>query len=235
MMALRWQRLAFTAIAATTALAPALNETAAADRAPRLGQPGKDVMWLPTPDDMVVKMLDLAQVAAGERLVDLGSGDGKIAIAAAKRGALAKGIEYDAEMVAHSRRLAAQAGVDVELVQGDIFASDFSRADVVTMYLLDTLNERLRPTLLAMKPGTRVVSYRFGMGAWEPTPPSTAGPTTRTSGAFPPGSRASGRSSSPAIQARRCASSSDSRSSRGASCGASAAARCAMRRFAARS
>lgn len=170
MMALRWLRLAFTAIAATTALAlaPALNETAAADRAPRLGQPGKDVMWLPTPDDMVVKMLDFAQLAPGERLVDLGSGDGKIAIAAAKRGALAQGIEYDAEMVAHSRRLAAQAGVDVELVQGDIFASDFSRADVVTMYLLEALNERLRPTLLAMKPGTRVVSYRFGMGKWEP-------------------------------------------------------------------
>src|SRR5258706_1853204 len=170
MMAVRWLRLAFTAIAATTALALALalEETAAADRAPRLGQPGKDVMWLPTPDDMVVRMLDLAQLAPGERLVDLGSGDGRIAIAAAKRGAFAKGIEYDAEMVAHSRRLAAQARVDVELVQGDIFASDFSRADVVTMFLLDTLNERLRPTLLAMKPGTRAVSDRFGMGAWEP-------------------------------------------------------------------
>ena len=164
---LRW---AFTALAATAALLLPLTvaETIAAERVPRVGQPGKDVIWLPTPDDMVVKMLDLAHLAPGERLVDLGSGDGRIVIAAAKRGAFARGIEYDNEMVAHSRRLAAQAGVDVELVQGDIFASDFSSADVVTMFLLDTLNERLRPTLLAMKPGTRVVSYRFGMGEWEP-------------------------------------------------------------------
>lgn len=121
MIAVQWLRLAFPVIAASTALAlaPALNETAAADRAPRWGQPGKDVIWLPTPDDMVARMLDLAQLAAGERLVDLGSGDGRIAIAAAKRGALAKGIEYDAEMVAHSRRLAAQARVDVDLVEGE--------------------------------------------------------------------------------------------------------------------
>lgn len=167
MMAVRLLRLVLAASAALP-LPPTVTETTAAERAPRVGQPGKDVIWLPTPDEMVVKMLDLAQVAPGERLVDLGSGDGRIVIAAAKRGALARGIEYDAEMVAHSRRLAAQAGVDVELVQGDIFASDFSHADVVTMFLLDALNERLRPTLLAMKPGTRVVSYRFGMAEWEP-------------------------------------------------------------------
>src|SRR5260221_13965727 len=104
MMAVRWLRLAFTAIAATTALAlaPALKETAAADRAPRLGQPGKDVMWLPTPDDMGVRMLDLAQLAPGERLGDLGSGGGRSAIAAGKRGPFAKGLEYDAGKVAPS-------------------------------------------------------------------------------------------------------------------------------------
>ena len=135
---------------------------------PRLGQQGKDVIWLPTPDETVEKMLDLAHLAPGEHLVDLGSGDGKIAIAAAKRGAVARGIEYDAKMVEFSRRRAREAAVQVDLVQGDIFESDFSQADVVTLYLLTHLNERLRPTLLAMKPGTRVVSYRFGMGGWEP-------------------------------------------------------------------
>ena len=135
---------------------------------PQLGQQGKDVIWLPTPDETVQKMLDLAQLAPGERLVDLGSGDGKIAIAASKRGAFAKGIEYDPKMVEYSRRKAREAGAQVELVQGDIFESDFADADVVTMYLLTHLNERLRPTLLAMKPGTRVVSYRFAMGDWEP-------------------------------------------------------------------
>ena len=135
---------------------------------PQQGQDGKDVVWVPTPDDMVQKMLDVAQLAPGERLVDLGSGDGKIPIAAAKRGAIAKGIEYNAEMVAFSKRKAKEAGVDVELVQGDIFEADFRNADVVTMYLLTHLNERLRPTLLAMKPGTRVVSHNFMMGRWRP-------------------------------------------------------------------
>lgn len=171
--------LARAALAASTlALAPALNAVLAAERAdePRVGQPGKDVIWLATPDDMVEKMLDLAQLAPGERLVDLGSGDGKIVIAAARRGARAKGIEYDAVLLEHSRRAAAQAGVAVELVQGDIFASDFRDADVVTMFLLESLNERARPTLLAMKPGTRVVSYRFGMGDWEPDV-TAAGPS----------------------------------------------------------
>lgn len=135
---------------------------------PRPGQAGKDVIWLPTPDETVEKMLELAQLAAGEKLVDLGSGDGKIVIAAARRGALARGVEYNPELVEHARERARQAQVKAEFVQGDIFAVDFSDADVVTLYLLEHLNERLRPTLLAMKPGTRIVSHRFGMGAWEP-------------------------------------------------------------------
>ena len=156
-------------VCATVVLAwGAFAQAPAAPDEPQLGQQGKDVIWLPTPDETVEKMLDLAQLARGERLVDLGSGDGKIAIAAAKRGAQAKGIEYDPKMVEYSRRRAREAGVQVELVQGDIFETDFSQADVVTMYLLTQLNERLRPTLLAMKPGTRVVSYRFAMGPWEP-------------------------------------------------------------------
>ena len=135
---------------------------------PSVGQAGKDVIWIPTPDDVVEKMLDMAQVKAGDRVVDLGSGDGKIAIAAARRGARARGIEYNPDMVALSRRNAQQAGVKVDFQQGDIFKSDFRNADVVTLYLLPTLNEKLRPILLEMTPGTRVTSHQFLMGDWEP-------------------------------------------------------------------
>ena len=135
---------------------------------PEVGQAGKDVIWVPTPDEVVQKMLDMVQVAPGERLYDLGSGDGKIAIAAARRGARAKGIEYNPEMVEHSKRMAQKAGVEVELVQGDIFETSFSDADAITLYLLPHLNEKLRPLLLAMKPGTRVTSHYFGMGDWQP-------------------------------------------------------------------
>ena len=153
--------LAAPLAACTASRAPALPE-------PQVGQAGKDVAWIPTPEGMVEKMLDVAQVAPGERLVDLGSGDGRIAIAAARRGAIAKGIEYNAELVEHSRARAREAGVNVELVHGDIFLADFRDADVVTMYLLDHLNQKLRPRLLAMKPGTRIVSYHFHMGPWPP-------------------------------------------------------------------
>jgi SAM-dependent methyltransferase len=136
---------------------------------PQSGQAGKDVIWVPTPTDVVEAMLDMASVKAGDKLVDLGAGDGRIAIAAAKRGAQATGIEYNPDMVALSQRNAARAGVsNVKFVQGDIFASDFSDADVVTMYLLPALNERLRPQLLDMKPGTRLASHQFPMGNWKP-------------------------------------------------------------------
>ena len=154
--------LASPALAQTQAQAPGPGAYE-----PQMGQAGKDVIWIPTPDEVVQKMLDMTQLAPGERLVDLGSGDGKIAIAAAKRGAVAKGIEYNPEMVEFSKRKAKEAGVEVELVRGDIFESDFSNADVITLYLMPHLNERLRPTLLAMKPGTRVTSHYFDMGAWE--------------------------------------------------------------------
>lgn len=137
---------------------------------PESGQSGKDVIWVPTPDDVVQAMLDMAKVKAGDVHYDLGSGDGKIAIAAAKRGARSVGVEYNADMVGLSRRNAARAGVadQVTFVQGDIFETDFSKADVVTLYLLPTLNLRLRPTILQMKPGTRVASHQFSMGDWEP-------------------------------------------------------------------
>jgi SAM-dependent methyltransferase len=136
---------------------------------PRVGQPGKDVIWEPTPHALVERMLDMAEVTPADFVVDLGSGDGRIPIAAAKRGARSRGIEYNADMVALSRRNAAASGLTtVEFVQADVFKTDFSNADVVTLYLLPVLNERLRPRLLAMKPGTRIASHRFDMGDWEP-------------------------------------------------------------------
>jgi SAM-dependent methyltransferase len=135
---------------------------------PVVGQAGKDVIWVPTPDEVVQRMLDMAELRPGERVVDLGSGDGKIAIAAARRGARARGIEYNPDMVALSKRNARAAGVQVDFEQGDIFKADFRDADVVTLYLLPTLNERLRPILLEMKPGTRVTSHQFRMGDWQP-------------------------------------------------------------------
>ena len=138
---------------------------------PKRGQMGKDVMWLPTSDDLVFKMLDAAQVGPRDELVDLGAGDGKIPIAAARQfGARAWGIEYNKDLAALAQRNAQRAGVAerVRIVHGDIFKEDFSKATVVTMYLLEELNTQLRPTILAMKPGTRVLSNTFSMGDWEP-------------------------------------------------------------------
>ena len=138
---------------------------------PQRGQMGKDVMWLPTSDDLVLKMLDAAKVGPNDDLVDLGAGDGKIPIAAARQfGARAWGIEYNKDLAALAQRNAQRAGVAgrVRIVHGDIFKEDFSKATVVTMYLLEELNAQLRPTILAMKPGTRVLSNTFSMGDWEP-------------------------------------------------------------------
>lgn len=140
------------------------------DYEPHIGQPGKDVIWVPTPDDVVDRMLRMAQVTAQDYVVDLGAGDGKIAIAAAKKhGARALGIEYEPEMARHAQRNVERAGVGgrARIQQGDIFATDFSQATVVTMYLLPALNLKLRPTLLAMRPGTRIVSHSFSMDDWE--------------------------------------------------------------------
>jgi SAM-dependent methyltransferase len=138
---------------------------------PRLRQPGKDVMWLPTPDAMVQQMLTAAKTTSRDIVYDLGAGDGRIPVAAAKHfGAIAVGIEYDGDLAALARRNAERAGVagKVTIVQGDIFREDFSRATVVTLYLLPDLNQQLRPRLLTMKPGTRVVSHAWDMGEWEP-------------------------------------------------------------------
>jgi len=139
--------------------------------APKLGQIGKDVMWLPTRDELIQKLLEAAQVGPQDNVVDLGAGDGKIAIAAARQfGAKAWGIEYNKDLAALAQRNAQRAGVAdrVRIVQGDIFKEDFSQATVVTLYLLEELNAQIRPTLLAMRPGTRVLSNTFSMGDWEP-------------------------------------------------------------------
>ena len=138
---------------------------------PQPGQVGKDVMWLGTPEAMVTAMLRAAKTGPNDFVADLGAGDGRIAIAAARDfGARAMGIEYDPKMAALAARNAMRDGVfdRVRIVEGDIFKEDFSRASVVTLYLLPELNQQLRPQILAMKPGTRVVSYTFTMGEWEP-------------------------------------------------------------------
>jgi len=166
-MGLRNSIAAF-AIAAFTA--PALAQQPPAPFQPELGQKGKDVQWVPTPQALVEKMLDKAAVTSKDYLVDLGSGDGVLVIAAARRGVRSMGIEYDGRLVDLSKRNAAAAGVAslTRFVRGDIFKTDFSKATVVTTFLLPSLNLQLRPTILAMKPGTRVVSNTFPMGDWEP-------------------------------------------------------------------
>ena len=138
---------------------------------PRLRQPGKDVMWLPTPEALIERMLLAAKTTSRDVVYDLGAGDGRIPIAAAKVfGARAFGIEYDGDLAALARRNAERAGVadKVTIIRGDIFKEDFSAATVVTLYLLPDLNQQLRPQLLGMRPGTRVVSHLWDMGEWEP-------------------------------------------------------------------
>ncbi len=137
---------------------------------PHSGQAGKDVVWVPTPQALVDRMLDMAKLTADDYVIDLGSGDGRTVITAAKRGARAHGIEYNPEMVTLSQQNAKKEGVSgkATFVQGDIFQSDFSKATLITLFLLPDLNLRLRPLLLDMKPGTRVVSNSFNMGDWEP-------------------------------------------------------------------
>lgn len=138
--------------------------------APDVGQDGKDVIWVPTPQALVDKMLDMARVTPKDRLMDLGSGDGRTVISAAQRGLMAQGIEYNPDLVELSRRNAERAGVGdrATFVAADLFATDLSKADVITMFLLSTINEKLRPRLLELAPGTRVVSNTFRMGDWEP-------------------------------------------------------------------
>jgi len=149
--------------------APAL--AANAEFTPQVGQAGKDVIWVPTPKSLVEVMLKMAEVKPVDTVIDLGSGDGITVITAAQQfGVRATGIEYNPDMVELAKRNAQRAGVagKAEFIRGDIFATDFSKATVLTMYLLPYLNLKLRPTILNMKPGTRVVSHAFTMDDWAP-------------------------------------------------------------------
>lgn len=154
-------------LAATVALAQ--DKPAGTEYEPEVGQSGKDVVWVPTPQSLVDKMLDLAKVTPADYVIDLGSGDGRTVITAAKRGARALGIEYNPDMVALSQRNAAKEGVTgtATFMKADLFESDFSQATVITMFLLPDINLKLRPKILDLKPGTRIVSNSFTMGEWE--------------------------------------------------------------------
>ena len=137
---------------------------------PEVGQPGKDVVWVPTPQELVDTMLSIAGVTSEDIVVDLGSGDGRTVITAARRGAYAIGVEYNPDLVELSRKNAVIEGVSnkTAFVEADLFEYDLSKATVITMFLLPEINLKLRPKLLDLKPGTRIVSNTFTMAEWEP-------------------------------------------------------------------
>ncbi len=164
------RRLAFTAALSAAALAAGAMLPARAETGARASR-DPDVVFVPTPEPVVEKMLDLAHVGPGDVVYDLGCGDGRIVVGAAKRGAKsATGVDIDPERVAESREAVRKAGVGdrARIVEGDLFEMDLSDATVVTLYLLPELNLRLRPKLLALRPGTRIVSHAFDMGDWKP-------------------------------------------------------------------
>jgi hypothetical protein len=150
--------------------APAQGQPANSEFQPRVGQAGKDVVWVPTPQALVDMMLDMAKATPSDFVMDLGSGDGRTVVTAAKRGMRAHGIEYNPDMVELSKRNAASEGVSdkATFAKADLYESDFSQATVITMFLLPEINLKLRPRLLALKPGTRIVSNTFTMGEWGP-------------------------------------------------------------------
>jgi len=161
------------ALSFTLVTASAFAQTAPAESkeyTPQVGQSGKDVVWVPTPEALVERMLKMARVGPKDYVIDLGSGDGRTVIAAGKLGARATGIEYNPDMVNLSIKNAEKAGMGdkVKFVKADIFESDFSEATVITMYLLPSLNIKLRPKLLELRPGTRLVSHAFNMEDWQP-------------------------------------------------------------------
>jgi len=155
---------------AQTAPAPSTPATEEKPYEPKSGQQGKDVIWLPTPQVVVDKMLDLANVTAQDVVIDLGSGDGRTVITAARLGARALGIEYNPDMVEYSKGQAAAAGMTerARFVKADLFETSFNEATVLTMFLLPEINRKLRPKILDLKPGTRIVSNTFTMAEWKP-------------------------------------------------------------------
>ena len=144
---------------------------------PYVGQPGKDVIWVPTPPTLVEKMLDMAKVTARDYVIDLGSGDGRNIIAAAKRGARALGVEYDPNLVQFSRRRATAEGVAdrAKFVEGDMFEADISQATVLALFLLPDNLQQLKPKFDALRPGTRIVTNGYQITGWEPTDVGLAG------------------------------------------------------------
>jgi precorrin-6B methylase 2 len=156
-------------IAAFSAGAAAQAQPAKQEFKPEVGQEGKDVIWVPTPQELVEKMLDMAKVTPKDYVIDLGSGDGRTVITAAKRGTKALGIEYNPDMVELSKRNAAKESVSdkATFMKADLFEADLSQAQVITMFLLPDINLKLRPKLLNLRPGTRIVSNSFTMGEWQ--------------------------------------------------------------------
>ena len=169
-----WLRLIIIGTCLASAVVPAQAQ-GGKDYQPAVGQEGKDVIWVPTPQALVDKMLDLAKLTPRDYVIDLGSGDGRTVISAAKRGAKALGIEYNPDMVELSKRTAANERVSerARFIKADLFESDFSQAQVITMFLLSSINLKLRPKILNLQPGTRVVSNTFDMGEWKPDESAT--------------------------------------------------------------
>lgn len=167
----RSRRIRQTALAVclTFVAATAFAQTKPKPYEPQSGQAGKDVVWVPTPQALVEKMLDLAKVTPQDVVMDLGSGDGRTVITAAKRGATAIGVEFNPKMVELSKQRAEEAGVSgkATFIEGDLFEADLSKATVITMFLLPQINLKLRPKILDLKPGTRIVSNSFTMDDWE--------------------------------------------------------------------
>jgi precorrin-6B methylase 2 len=154
---------------ALVAISSTVSAQSAREYEPRVGQEGKDVVWVPTSQALVDKMLDMAKMTPSDYVVDLGSGDGRTVITAAKRGATAMGIEYNPDMVELSKKNATAAGVSAKatFVKADLFETDFSKAQVITMFLLPSINMKLRPKILDLKPGTRIVTNSFTMEDWQ--------------------------------------------------------------------
>jgi len=171
MTALHYARRALLAscLALFAATGFAQDKPAAQEYQPEVGQSGKDVVWVPTSQALVNRMLDLGKLTAKDYHIDLGSGDGRTVITAAKRGATSLGIEYNPDMVALSQRAAAKEGVTARATfrKADLFETDLSQATLITLFLLPDINLRLRPKILDLKPGTRIVSNSFTMGEWQ--------------------------------------------------------------------
>jgi SAM-dependent methyltransferase len=170
-MEYRGLRVLRVLIAATLLCAsPVLGQTATDQYTPKVGQPGKDAVWVPTSPALVEKMLDMAKVSPSDVVMDLGSGDGRNVIAAGKRGARGRGVEYNPDLVELSNRRAKSEGVadKVQFVQGDMYEADISQATVLALFLLTENLDRLAPKFLAMKPGSRIVANTFGISGWTP-------------------------------------------------------------------